>query len=107
MTYAYHGSEALRQAIDKALRRVVDADLALNIVDLGLVYGVNAGDDEVEVRLTMTSEACPVTDLILRDLDLELAGVIAPDARILVELVWSPPWQPELMTERAKAFMGW
>jgi len=62
--------------------------------------------DEVEVRLTMTSEACPVIDLILRELEDALECVV-PDAKIEVELVWSPPWEPEFMSDRAKAVMGW
>jgi len=107
MSYTYHGSEALQQPIDAALRRVVDPELALNIVDLGLVYGVTADEDEVGVRLTMTSEACPVTDLILHELGTELERVIPSDAKILLDLVWSPPWQPEFMSEEAKASMGW
>src|SRR5215471_11649299 len=107
MSYPYRGSEALQEPIDKALRRVADPELALNIVDLGLVYGVTVSEDEVGVRLTMTSEACPVTDLILHELGTELERVMPPEAKILLDLVWSPPWQPEFMSEDAKASMGW
>lgn len=106
-SYPYSGPEDLRRPIDHALRRVVDPEVAMTIVDVGLVYGVTVSDDRVHVRLTMTSAACPVTDVIVEDVGAELDRVVPDGRRIDVELVWEPPWTPERMSAEAKAFMGW
>ena len=107
LSYPYEGPDALENSIEAALRRVVDPEVALTIVDVGLVYGVTVMDDRITVRLTMTSAACPVTDLIVEEVQLEL-GRIAADSRIVdVELVWEPPWTTDRMSARARAFMGW
>ena len=106
-SYPYSGPEALQAPIDAALRRVVDPEVALNIVDVGLVYGVDVTPERLHVRVTMTSVACPVVDVILDDIENELDGVAPAGMTISVELVWEPPWSTERMSDRAKAFMGW
>lgn len=105
--YDFTGPETLRQPIEAALRRVVDPEVAMNIVDVGLVYGVAVGTDDVHVRLTMTSAACPVIDVILGDVEAELDRVVPPEMKIRAELVWEPAWTTDRMSARAKAFMGW
>lgn len=105
--YPYSGPPALRAPIDAALRRVVDPEISLSIVDVGLVYGVSVTDESLRVRVTMTSAACPVTDVILADIETELDEVAPRAMRIEVELVWEPPWSAERMSPRARDFMGW
>jgi metal-sulfur cluster biosynthetic enzyme len=105
--YPYTGPQALRQPIEDALRQVVDPEIAMTIVDVGLVYGVTVSDAEVTVVMTMTSAACPVTDVIVGDVEAELDRVVPPQLKIHVELVWQPAWTTDRMSERAKAFMGW
>jgi metal-sulfur cluster biosynthetic enzyme len=107
MPFPYDGPEALRQPITAALTRVVDPEVALSIVDLGLVYGVTVANDTLHVRLTMTSAACPVTDVIVDEVETELDRIAPPGLRIRVELVWEPPWTAQRMSERAKRFMAW
>ena len=55
----------------------------------------------------MTSAACPVTDVILEDIETQLDRDMPPELLIQVELVWSPPWSTDRMSERARRFMGW
>lgn len=105
--YPYAGPEALRQPLLSALRRVVDPEVSMTIVDVGLVYGVTVTPERLHVLLTMTSAACPVTDVILDDIDAELSAVAPPGMAVDVELVWEPPWTTDRMSDRAKAFMGW
>lgn len=96
--------------VDKALaalREVVDPEMSLNIVDVGLVYGLEIAPTRAKVTLTMTSAACPVAELIVADVEARLGAVLPPGAQIAVELVWEPPWTPERMSERARAAMGW
>jgi metal-sulfur cluster biosynthetic enzyme len=105
--YPYSGPDAFRQPIESALRQVVDPEVAMTIVDVGLVYGVTVTDTRVQVVMTMTSAACPVTDVILGDVEAELDRVVPPQLKIDVELVWEPAWTTDRMSPRAKAFMGW
>jgi metal-sulfur cluster biosynthetic enzyme len=105
--FPYDGPEALRQPITEALRRVVDPEVAMSIVDVGLVYGVTVAGQKIHVLLTMTSAACPVADVIAGDVESELDRIAPADLQIHVELVWEPEWTPARMSERAKIFMGW
>lgn len=105
--FPYEGPEDLRGPVEQALRRVVDPEVALTIVDVGLVYGVTVTPEGLRVTMTMTSAACPVTDLILDEVGAELDHVAPPGVPVDVCLVWEPPWTPERMSPRAKAFMGW
>src|SRR5437867_8474626 len=107
LPYSYSGPEAMREPILEALHRVVDPEVAMTIVDVGLVYGVTVTADRLHVLLTMTSAACPVTDVIFDDVGAELDHVVPAGMAVDVELVWEPPWTTDRMSARAKAFMGW
>jgi metal-sulfur cluster biosynthetic enzyme len=105
--FPYDGPASLRQPIIDALEQVVDPEVALNIVDVGLVYGVSVDAARLHVRLTMTSAACPVVDVIIDAVERELDRVAPEGLRIEVELVWAPAWTADRMSESAKRFMGW
>jgi metal-sulfur cluster biosynthetic enzyme len=81
----------------EALRDVVDPELGVNVVDLGLVYGVTVAEDRVAtIDMTLTSAACPLTDVIEDQARSALDGLVA-DFRI--NWVWLPPWGPDKITE--------
>lgn len=105
--FPYEGPEPLREPLVAALRRVVDPEVAMNIVDVGLVYGATVADGTVHVRVTMTSPACPVADLILEGIETELDREMPPELLIQVELGWEPAWTADRMSESARRFMGW
>lgn len=105
--FDWQGPDELRPLVTAALERVVDPEVALNIVDVGLVYLVTLKDRRLDVNVTMTSAACPVTDTIIHDIESELDRALPEDMQIHVELVWEPPWTPQRMSEKAKRFMGW
>ena len=105
--FTYSGPPELLPAVARALEKVVDPEVALNIVDVGLVYDVTVADGRLDVRMTMTSAACPVTDIIVDDTENALDDALPRDLKIHVELVWEPPWTPQRMSPRARAFMGW
>ena len=95
----------LADRVQEALREVIDPELGLNIVDLGLVYDVRIDEPHVHVDLTMTTPACPLGEHIAIDAEtriLEIAGVGSVD----VELVWEPPWSPERMSPAARLALG-
>jgi metal-sulfur cluster biosynthetic enzyme len=88
-----------------ALRTVKDPELNVNVVDLGLVYSVQAHDDQVDVEMTLTSPACPAGPEILRGAVValeKLEGV----SKANVKLVMSPPWSPEKMSDAARDELG-
>jgi len=81
----------------EALRDVVDPELGINVVDLGLVYGVDVDAQRIAtIDMTLTSAACPLTDVIEDQAREALDGLVA-DFRI--NWVWMPPWGPENITE--------
>ena len=83
--------------IFEALRDVVDPELGINVVDLGLVYGVTVGEDRLAtIDMTLTSAACPLTDVIEDQARSALDGLVN-DFRI--NWVWLPPWGPDKITE--------
>lgn len=89
------------------LRQVVDPEVGLNIVDLGLLYRVEATPQHVEIDMTMTSPACPMGDMILDDVHAALDAALPADCEKTVHLVWQPPWEPSMMAERARQHFGW
>lgn len=105
--FRYRGPEELRPVIERALREVIDPEVAMSIVDIGLVYEVDVSANEVHVVMTTTSAACPVAELIAEDIDAELGPVLPRGVAVSIEHVLVPPWCPERMSDRARAFMGW
>jgi metal-sulfur cluster biosynthetic enzyme len=93
-------------ALRDALREVLDPEVGVNVVDLGLVYGVAADENGTRVDLTMTTPACPLGETLISDTKAALRRSGAPEP-IAVELVWDPPWSPARMTPAAKRQLGW
>lgn len=97
-------------AVLEAMKQVYDPEIGVNIVDLGLVYGVEIDDeDNVDVTMTLTSMGCPLGPVIIQDIQrtvMGLDGVMGDVKDVRVSIVWSPPWSPEMMTEDAKDELG-
>ena len=94
-------------AVRDALRQVDDPEAGMNIVDLGLVYGVAVAADAVQVDLTMTSAACPLADLIVERVRSAIDAIVPEGTAVEVRLVWDPPWTPDRMSEIARQHFGW
>lgn len=95
------------ERIRKALRSVIDPEIGVNIVDLGLVYSVDVQPGDVHIEITMTTPACPLHGLITQEIERVLRRVFPDLGELTVDLVWSPPWSPEMMSETAKRQLGW
>jgi len=80
------------QVLD-ALRQVIDPELGINLVDLGLIYGVAIEGATVRVKMTLTTPGCPLHDSLVRGAE-RAVGAIPGVATASVELVWDPPWNP-------------
>ncbi|MCU0960403.1 MAG: metal-sulfur cluster assembly factor [Pirellulaceae bacterium] len=97
-------------AVREALKEVIDPELFVNIIDLGLVYVVTvrdneAGQSDVSIEMTMTSPMCPAGPQLVaqsKRVVSQLPGVAAVD----VKVVMSPPWSPDCMTEEARDQLG-
>lgn len=103
----FSGEDIWRESITKALRQVVDPEVSLSILDVGLIYGVDVSQAKVHVRMTMTSAACPVTDMLIDEVQAELEQILPMETAIEVELVWEPAWTPERMSANARRLMHW
>lgn len=95
------------ERIRDVLRQVVDPEVGMNIVALGLVYRLDVAADHLAIEMTMTSPACPMGEMILSDVHAALAKVLPPMVKAEVRLVWEPPWNPSMMDEAAKQHFGW
>jgi metal-sulfur cluster biosynthetic enzyme len=88
-----------------ALRRVKDPDLGLNILDLGLVYGIQVDGATVKVDMTLTSPGCPSGPEIMTNAEQEIKTLPGVD-EVQMNLVWAPFWTPEKMEPRVRAYLG-
>lgn len=89
-----------------ALRTVVDPELGLNIVDLGLVYDARVEDGRARIRMTTTTPACPIGAYLVDEIRwalLSLDGVVDVE----IDITHDPPWSPDRMSDLAKALLGW
>jgi metal-sulfur cluster biosynthetic enzyme len=98
-------TDALKEQILEALRNVLDPELGINIVDLGLVYGVEIEGDAVHVTYTLTTMGCPIGPMIEAEIRRFLSTVEGVE-QVEAEMVLRPPWTPEMMSEEAKAALG-
>lgn len=93
--------------IRDALRGVIDPEVGINIIALGLVYRIDIAPDRLLIEMTMTSPACPMGEMIVDDVRATLARLLPDTLQLDVNLVWQPPWNPSMMDEAAKQHFGW
>lgn len=100
-------SNELVDRIYEVLEEVVDPELGIDIVNLGLVYEVEVNEEkEAFIKMTMTSMGCPMAGQILADAKMKLSMNIQELTNIQIDLVWSPPWGKEHMSRYAKIALG-
>ena len=95
---------ARHDEVTEALKNVIDPELGINIVDLGLIYGVEWDDDNdaLVIRMTLTSAGCPLTDVIEKELEESLDGVVE---RFRINWEWMPPWGVDRITDDGRDMM--
>jgi metal-sulfur cluster biosynthetic enzyme len=95
-----------KDEVVEALRRVEDPELGMDIVELGLLYGVEVEGPKVKVIHSLTSMGCPVGPMIQEDIHAVVAAM-SPDVEdVEIELTWDPPWTPDRMSDDAKFILG-
>jgi metal-sulfur cluster biosynthetic enzyme len=93
------------ELVYETLRRVIDPEIGVNIVDLGLIYGYAFADGKLTVTMTLTTPGCPMHDTIadgVKNILQTLDGV----ADVTVDVVWDPPWHPSMMTAVGREATG-
>ena len=88
--------------VTEAMKDVVDPELGINVVDLGLVYGVHIDGNDVVLDMTLTSAACPLTDVIMDQTNQALEG-LASD--VAINWVWMPPWGPDKISDDGREML--
>lgn len=94
------------EAVEEALTNVIDPELGLDFVELGLIYGIAVDGGDVHVTFTLTTPACPIGPMVAEQIEefvTELDGVTSVDS----ELIFTPPWSPDRMSEDAKFALGY
>ncbi len=95
----------LEAGVIDALRTVFDPEIPVNIYELGLIYTVACEAGRVDVKMTLTSPACPVAGSLPGEVQMTIEGVPGVESAA-VELVWDPAWDPSMMTEAARLELG-
>lgn len=97
----------LEARVWSALAEINDPEMPINLVDLGLVYGLEVGEGTVRLRLTFTAMGCPATDMILGDIRERLLTEPGVDD-VVIDVVWDPPWSSARLTpEGREALRAW
>lgn len=91
----------------RALASVEDPEAGMNVLDLGLVYGVKVEPGRVRVEMTMTSPACPVAPYLVDEATEAIRALAPAGTDVHVGLVWDPPWTPQRMSAEAQSRFGW
>ena len=103
---AITGSAAIREKIIEALRTVYDPEIPVNIYELGLIYDVSVGDDgSASIQMTLTTPMCPAAEQLPPEVETKARGVEGV-SQVQLDLVWDPPWNPDMMSEAARLELG-
>jgi metal-sulfur cluster biosynthetic enzyme len=95
------------QSIVDVLSNVIDPEVGENIMDLGLVYGVEVNQNIASINLTLTSSACPMGEMLLDDIHETLTKKLPSELAFHINLIWDPPWDPDMISAEAKQRLGW
>jgi metal-sulfur cluster biosynthetic enzyme len=88
-----------------ALKHIYDPEVGINIVDMGLIYGLEIEDSKVNITMTLTSPGCPAGPQILSQVDSSLKALEGVED-VDIQVVWSPPWTPDMLSEEARDQLG-
>ena len=92
--------------VEAALTNVIDPELGLDFVELGLIYGIDVDGSDVHVTFTLTTPACPIGPQVTEQIE-EFVGELEGVDEVTSSMVFSPPWSPDKMSEDAKFALGY
>jgi len=100
-------SKVTNQQVLDSLKECMDPEIPINVVDMGLIYGVDVKDDnKVDIKMTMTTRGCPLHDTLVSDVK-RYVNKVPGVASVNVEIVWEPAWTPERMSEEGKKLINY
>ena len=98
--------EVIRKRVIDGLQTVFDPEIPVNVYELGLIYGVTVAEDgATHIRMTLTTPMCPVAEELPSEIEFKVRAV-AGVTSVQLDLVWDPPWTPDMMSEAAKLELG-
>lgn len=89
------------------LESVIDPEIGESVIELGLIYAIKWQTDGMHISYTMTSQSCPMHELVAENMIQAIKNVFGQDAKVQLDLIWSPSWEPSMMHESAKMRLGW
>ncbi len=92
--------------VRSSLESVIDPELGINVVDLGLIYNIQIEDGKISVDMTLTTRGCPMAGMLAGSVEQALRESF-PDSNVEVSLVWDPPWTPDMLSSDAKEQLGY
>ncbi|MCK4319801.1 metal-sulfur cluster assembly factor [Candidatus Micrarchaeota archaeon] len=95
----------MKKKVLEKLKEVIDPEVGVNVVDLGLIYGVEVKGDTIVIKMSFTTPSCPLLGFLVNQVQ-EKAKELKEVKEVKVELVWDPPWSPERISEEGKRVMG-
>lgn len=100
-------SKEINALIQDQLSKVLDPELGVSLVDLGLIYETSLSKEGIaDIRMTLTTMGCPLFPVIEKDIENHLMEI--PEVNeVVIELTFDPPWNPSMMTDEAKTALGW
>lgn len=107
MTLTFNQLNKDEQRIYTALQSVIDPEVGENLIDLGLIYGIQIQNNIVKVTFSMTSQACPISEMVIENIHDTVRKVLTDNTALELDLVWEPEWEPTMMSEQAKQRLGW
>ena len=98
------GTELTEEKVNDALSSVFDPEIPVSIVDLGLIYDTKISGNNVNIKMTLTTPGCSMGSMIAGQAEMALKEICADN--VLIEIIWDPPWNPDMMSDAAKEKLG-
>ena len=98
-------TQDISEEVKQILKTVIDPEIELNIVDLGLIYGIQNDNANIDIEMTLSTPACPLGDVIVMNV-IESIKQVYPNYEVNVNLSFDPPWNPEKISEDGKKMMS-
>ena len=99
-------AQVSQEQVYTALKKCMDPEIPVNVVDLGLIYGIKINEENnIDIEMTMTTRGCPLHDTLVSDVK-RYVGKIDGVKNVNVSIVWDPPWTPEKISPEGRALLG-
>ena len=95
-----------KEEIMEKLKTVIDPEIDIDVVNLGLIYGLDINNGKIDVKMTLTVPGCPLMNYLVKEVETKIKEIDWVK-EVVVNLTFDPPWSPDRITEKAKKKLGW